>query len=92
MDSSLKKSFGGDIFKDYDLLNKQYGIYMYNGFVTTVYYNNINASYEVRSNAFIDAGLTYRVETSSIDYNPSFNTLQGYIGLRMNTIRRQYDY
>lgn len=90
--SAIKPSYGGDIFKDYDNHGKEYGKYMFNGFYDNVYYNNVNASYEFRPNLFADIGLTYRVETSEIAYNPSYNSLQFYVGLRLNTIRRQYDY
>jgi hypothetical protein len=90
--SKIKPSYGGDIFKNYNYHGKDTGKYMFNGFYTNVYYNNVNASYELRPNIFIDMGLTYRVETSKIAYNPSYNSLQFYFGLRMNAIRRQYDY
>jgi arsenate reductase-like glutaredoxin family protein len=88
----IKKSYGGDVFKNYDWRNRENGIKMYNGYPTTVFYSNVNASYELRPNAFIDAGLTFRREESTAVFNPSFNTLQTYLGLRLNTHRREYDY
>lgn len=93
MDSSvLKPSYGGDVFRPYGYRTSNYDIKLYNGFKSTVFYDNLNATYEIRPNVFFDLGLTYRVENATQSYNPNWNTMQAYGALRINTIRRQYDY
>lgn len=91
-DTASSVSFGGDIFKSYKKKNSDYGIRMYNGATTTVWYTNLNASYELRDNFYIDLGLTFRNEKSSFSTNPNFASNQFYVGFRLNAARRQYDY
>lgn len=85
-------SFGGNIFKDYNKRNAEEGIRIFNGYSSTVIFADLGLSYELRRNLFFDLGFTYRREKSSHIHNPSWNAIMGYAAIRLNTVRRQYDY
>lgn len=91
-DSSRSVSFGSDIAKHYKTKNANYGINFFNGFPTEVLYTNLNASYELRDNFFLDLGLLYRYQNSTNKYTPAFQGAQIYAGFRLNAVRRLYDY
>ncbi len=91
-DRSDSVSFGGDIFKSNSLRNSGYGINMFNGFVSNVFYANLNVSYEIRPNLYFDLGGGARKEEASNINNPTDNTAFIYVGLRWNTARRRYNY
>jgi hypothetical protein len=91
-DTSASISFGGNIYKPNYLRNGNQGIFMFNGYGTGVVFANLNASYEVKDNLFLDIGGILRNEKSAHPYNPSYKSLFFYTGLRLNAIRRQYDY
>ncbi|MBP9933197.1 MAG: hypothetical protein KBF25_05855 [Chitinophagaceae bacterium] len=91
-DTSAKRAFGGDIFKSYKARNDDYGIGLFNGYPTETFYTNLNLSYELRYNIFFDLGFAYRYQNTSTKYVPAFNSLQVYSGIRVNAVRRQYDY
>jgi|688.fasta_scaffold09239_7 hypothetical protein len=90
--SSTGFTFGGNIFRDYDQRNAKYGVKLLNGFASTVMFTNVNASYEIKDNLFVDLGLNYRDETASTKKQPTFSSVQVYTGFRLNAARRQYDY
>ena len=91
-DTSAKRAFGGDIFKSYKARNDDYGIGLFNGYPSETFYSNLNLSYELRYNVFFDIGFAYRYQNSSTKYVPAFNSVQVYSGIRVNAVRRQYDY
>jgi len=91
-DDSDSVSYGGDIFKSSRVRNSSYGINMYNGFVSNVFYGNLNASYEIKPNIYFDLGGGIRTEKASTSFNPTDNSAFIYGGLRMNTARRRYNY
>lgn len=91
-DSLGGKSFGGNPLKDYGFKNANYGIKLFNGFVSTVKFVNINLAYEVRNNLYIDLGMNYRSEKGTRAPNPTFSSTQIYSGFRLNMARKQYDY
>ncbi len=91
-DTSASLSFGGDIFKPYLNRNADEGIYMYNGSISEVLYSNLNLAYEWRNNLFFDLGATFRYEHSSFPSNPTRKGFSAYAGIRLNSIRREYDY
>ncbi len=91
-DSSSAVSFGGDIFKRYTNRNADYGINMYNGFVSNVLYANLHLAYEIKPNVFFDLGGGYRMESSDFNYNPGDRSAFVYSGVRWNTARRRYNY
>ncbi|MBK8329009.1 MAG: hypothetical protein IPL09_05985 [Bacteroidetes bacterium] len=65
---------------------------MFNGAVTDVIYSNLNLSYEIRDNLYFDLGGTFRYEKASHIANTTWNSIQVYSGLRLNALRKQYDY
>ncbi|MCC6447346.1 MAG: hypothetical protein IT215_01510, partial [Chitinophagaceae bacterium] len=85
-------SYGGNIFKDYNHRNADLDLRMFNGIPVTVFYTNLNMSYEIKSNLFFDIGVTYRNEKSLSNALPNWSSLQAYSGIRLNTIRREYDF
>lgn len=91
-DTLSNTSFGGNIFKDYNQRNDDTGIRMFNGAVTDVIYSNLNLSYEIRDNLYFDLGGTFRYEKASHIANTTWNSIQVYSGLRLNALRKQYDY
>jgi hypothetical protein len=86
------KTFGGNPLASYNVRNATYGINLFNGYPTEIFYTNLNASYEVRDNFFVDLGLTYRNERATHPSNPNFNSAQFYLGFRLNAVRRTYEY
>jgi len=91
-DTSSNISFGGNIFSSYNNRNGETGIYMFNGYSSEVFYSNLNLAYELKDNLFFDIGGGYRIESSSHPSNPSFSSAMFSVGLRLNAVRRQYDY
>ncbi len=86
------KTFGGNPFGLYTRRNANYGVSLYNGYPTEVFFTNLNASYELKDNFFIDFGVGYRSEKATHISNPTFSSTQAYLGFRLNAVRRQYDY
>ncbi len=91
-DTLSNTSFGGNIFKDQTYRNADYGVKMFNGAPSNVFYTNLNLAYEIKDNLFFDLGATFRYEKASHFSNPSINSLQFYTGMRLNALRKQYDY
>lgn len=90
-DTLSSVSFGGNIFKDYNKRSNDF-VRMFNGYPSDVFYTNLNMSYEFLTSFFFDLGVTYRNEKSTHPTNPTWNSLQVYTGLRINSVRREYDY
>ncbi len=91
-DTLSNVAFGGDIFDPYINKNAEYGIQLFNGFPTEILFGNLNVSYELKHNLFIDLGANYRYEKATHPSNPSFQSFQVYTGFRLNAVRKQYDY
>ena len=91
-DTLSNVSFGGNIFKTYNNRNAEEGIRMFNGYASNVFYTNLNLSYEIKNNFYFDLGAVYRNEKANNTYNPTFSSIQAYIGMRLNSLRKQYDY
>ncbi|MBK7690994.1 MAG: hypothetical protein IPJ31_07720 [Bacteroidetes bacterium] len=91
-DTLSNTSFGGNIFKDQTNRNADYGVKMFNGAPSNVFYSNLNLAYEIKDNLFFDLGATFRYEKGTHSSNPSMNSLQFYTGMRLNALRKQYDY
>lgn len=90
--SATGVSFGGNPFKNYKFRSGEDGIKMFNGYASTVKFANLNLSYELKDNFYLDLGLNYRDEQASHKYNSTFSSTQIYTGFRLNATRRQYDY
>ena len=95
-------NFGNNIFNPYVTASSAYGVKMIHGPESHCEMININISYQLRRNLFIDIGDTYRKYTNSAgiyrkDYttngpvNGPLTTNYFYIGLRLNASRRDYD-
>lgn len=91
-DSLSNVAFGSDIFDSYKNRNSEYGIRLFNGFASEVLFGNLNASYELKQNLYIDLGGNYRYEKATHPSNPTWKSMQVYLGFRLNAIRKQYDY
>ena len=91
-DTASNVTFGGNIFSSYNNPHPEFGIQMFNGFSSEVIYTNLNASYEIKDNFFFDISAGYRSELASHRSNPTFKSTLLSVGLRLNAVRRQYDY
>jgi hypothetical protein len=85
-------NFGGNIFKDYDTRASSYGVTLINGPRAQCASLNLNASYELRENLFIDLGATYRKYVVENNALPSASSTYIYGGFRLNFARREYDF
>jgi hypothetical protein len=97
------KNFGNNIYNSYLSADHQYGVKWINGPKSTCEIINLNISYQLRRNLFIDCGGTYRkyINNAGI-YSSDFSTtgpVYGplttnyvYIGFRINAVRRDYDF
>ncbi len=91
-DTASAVAFGGDVFDAYRNKNAEYGIRLFNGFPSEVLFGNFNASYEIKQNLYFDLGANFRYEKATHPINPSYQSFQVYTGLRLNAVRKQYDY
>jgi hypothetical protein len=95
---SLGTNYGSNPFRNYNAatpvnpLNPEIGYEFTNGVQTTTMSVNLNASYELRENLFIDLGATYRKMSYDDAVAPDFTTNYFYGGLRLNISRRDYDF
>ena len=95
-------NFGNNVFKNYTTADRQYGVSMINGPEARCAIANLNISYQVKRNMFVDIGGTFRkYETTSGKYPVSsttgvvtgpLTTSYFYFGIRLNAIRRDYDF
>ena len=95
-------NLGNNIFNAYVTAPSQYGVSLINGPRSHCEILNLNLSYQVRRNMFLDIGGTYRKYANDAgiyrsDYSttgPVYSALTTnyfYIGLRINSARRDYD-
>lgn len=91
-DSLGATSFGANLRNPVNVRNADYGIRLFNGFPSEVLFGNLNASYEVKQNLYLDLGANYRYEKATHPNNASFQSFQVYAGFRLNAVRKQYDY
>ncbi|MDR3680335.1 MAG: hypothetical protein P4L41_10255 [Flavipsychrobacter sp.] len=95
-------NYGNDIFKSFNNATTTKGVGMINGPKSIGTIINLNLSYELRRNMFIDLGASYRTYSSSAGVYPSYSTTgyalsanattYMYIGIRLNAPRRNYDF
>ena len=97
-------NFGNNIFDPYTTAPDAFGVKLVNGPKSHCEIMSLNLSYQLRRNFFIDAGGSYRKYTNSTgtlthpDYSTtgpeygSLTTSYFYVGLRINTSRRDYDF
>lgn len=91
-------NYGSNIFLNYNMNtpvdpgNPQYGYKLTNGVETNTYSLNLNASYELRENLFIDLGFTRRNRTYANGLYADETSTYFYSGIRLNIVRRDYDF
>lgn len=95
-------NLGNNIFKNYLTATSQYGVKMINGPRSTCQIVNLNISYQLRRNLFIDAGGSYRqfnlpasaraASAGGANIAGPLNTVYAYLGIRLNAARRDYDF
>ena len=95
-------NLGNNIFDPYSTAPEAYGVKMINGPKAHCEMMNLNLSYQLRRNMFIDAGGTFRKYANNASVYNNDNSTTGpvsgpltttyfYLGLRINTARRDYD-
>lgn len=85
-------NYGGNIFRDYDSRASSYGVSLINGVRSQCALANLNLSYELKENLFIDAGATYRKKVYDNAVFPAEDALWFTGGLRLNIVPRNYDF
>lgn len=91
--SDTKSSnYGNNIFLNNQIREKDQGIGMTDGIKKTGMLFNVNLSYMLRENLFIDLGATHRQVTYEKAIAPAFSTNYMYLGFRLNIARRDYDF
>jgi hypothetical protein len=96
-------NFGNNIFDPYVTADHIYGVSQINGPKAHCEILNLNISYQLRRNLFIDAGGTYRQYANNAgiyknDYSTTgpaagpLTTNYIYLGFRINAARRDYDF
>lgn len=85
-------NYGSNIFMDYNTRSQSYGVTLVNGVKTSVALLNLNLSYELRENLFLDLGFSHRRFIYDTYNAPGFSTTYGYGGFRLNIARRDYDF
>lgn len=91
-------NYGSNPFMNYsyntpvDASNPYYGYKLTNGVGTNTYSLNLNASYELRENVFIDMGFTRRNRVYVDKLYSDETSTYFYGGIRLNIVRRDYDF
>jgi len=85
-------NYGSNIFIDYSTREQEYGVKLINGVKTTCALLNLNLSYELKENLFIDLGATHRKYHYDSGLYPTNTSNYFYGGIRLNIARRDYDY
>ena len=97
-------NFGNNIFDPYTTAQAQYGVKLVNGPKAHCEILNLNISYQLRRNLFLDLGGTYRKYTNNAGSYADASATTGpvpvnglstnyvYFGFRINAPRRSYDF
>lgn len=95
---TMGTNYGNTIMKDYDTRTtlpgstRNYGYGLIAGVKTQCATLNLNASYELKENLFIDLGATYRRFAWQDGLYPTQNNAYLYGGFRLNFVRRDYNF
>ncbi|MBC7555120.1 MAG: hypothetical protein H7257_14220 [Taibaiella sp.] len=97
-----RANLGNNIFNPYTSAAKTYGVKLINGPRSECNSINLNISWQVRRNLFIDAGSAYRKYENTAKVYPDYSstgvvngpltTTYYYLGLRINAQRRDYSF
>lgn len=85
-------NFGSNIFSNNHTRSAEYGVGMIHGVRTTGMLLNLNLSYMLWENVFLDLGATHRRQYYANKVAPVFTTSYIYAGFRLNIPRREYDF
>lgn len=85
-------NYGSNIFLSNETRNADYGVETVNGIKQTVMLMNLNVSYELKENLFIELGFTHRRYNYESNLFKDGSTTYAYGGLRLNIARRNYDF
>lgn len=85
-------NYGSNIFESYLDRSSEYGVKLINGVKTHCMIMNINASYQLWRNFFVDLGATRRSYTADDAAIPNAATTYFYGGIRLNIARRDFDF
>ena len=86
---STGTNYGGDIFKDYNTYENEYGNVIGQGVYNTLLLNDLVVSWQFWHNANIDFRCTYR-KLDSEDITLNSNELFFSVGVRLNEVLKQY--
>ena len=95
---TMGTNYGNTLMKDYDTRSivpgsqRNYGYTLISGVKTQCATLSLNASYELKENLFVDMGGTYRRFAWENGLNPTQNNLYLYGGVRLNFVRRDYNF
>ncbi len=90
LDTSGTTSVGSDIFRNYTLYGATEGHKTLDGLLQKTGFYNLNFSYQLLNNINIDLGGNYR--TTSLANVGATSTTTLYLGMRLNSARRKYNY
>jgi hypothetical protein len=95
-------NYGNNLFNTYPTAINKYGVKMINGPKSTCQLVNLNISYQVFRNVFLDLGGTYRKYNNAPGIYPNYSatgtdmgpltTSYIYFGFRVNASRRDYNF
>ncbi|MBS1774698.1 MAG: hypothetical protein JSS64_00265 [Bacteroidetes bacterium] len=85
-------NYGSDPFKNYDTRTTNYGVHMVNGVPTTCMLAELNCSYRVRDNIFVDLGVTHRRFKYDTGLLPDNTSTYFTGGIRLNIAKRDYNF
>jgi len=85
-------NYGSNIFLNYNTRNENYGVRILQGEKVSSASINLNVSYELKPNLFIDLGATHRSYLYESNILPGLTTTYTYCGLRLNIARRNYEF
>jgi hypothetical protein len=85
-------NYGSDIFLSYGSRVQNYGVRILQGVKTNCALINLNVSYELKPNLFIDLGASHRRYLYENNVLPGLATTYTYCGIRLNIARRDYDF
>ncbi|MBA3829967.1 MAG: hypothetical protein H0X33_13585 [Taibaiella sp.] len=84
--------YGSNIFASYTNRSMEYGVKLINGVKTNCALLNLEMSYELRPNFFIDLGATHRRYVYNDNQFPGATTTYVYGGFRLNISKRNIDF
>lgn len=85
-------NYGSNVLLNSDTRTLKKNVGMIHGVKRTVMLMNLNLSYMLRENLFIDVGATHRSDMYDKKIVPSHTTSYFYAGFRLNIARRDYDF